>query len=179
MTKHARTDGNRSRKATSCIPTAAELWQWYVEEQQTVQAIARRCRIRKEKVIALMEAAGIPRRPSGRQRTPLPAWDRAKLQQLASVMTRAELIAFARRHGINRIKLNVLLGLPQLPRGRLETQRLCRVQAAIRTAYEAGVSVRELAIQYQVSRRAIYYCLDRTSVADRSEPKRTQPHVMK
>lgn len=179
MAKYGSNDANRSRRAAACIPTAAELHQWYVEEQQTVQEIARRCRIRKEKVIALMDAAGIPRRSCGRQRTPLPAWDRAKLQQLASVMTRAELINFARRHGINRVKLSVMVGLPQLPRGRLETQRLRHVQAAIRAAYEAGVSVRELADQYHVSRRAIYYCLDRTSALDCSEPKRTQSHVMK
>ncbi|PDW05047.1 hypothetical protein [Candidatus Viridilinea mediisalina] len=144
------------------VPDASQLHQLYIVEGQTIRAIAQRYRCRPAAVIAAMEAAGIARRRSGRTRAPLPAWDTEKLRQLVRAKGVRYVRAFARRHGVSKEKLAVLLGNQRLDRGRRSHQRALEHDAAIRSAYDAGAPITALAKQYGCTRRAIGYSLDRT-----------------
>lgn len=135
----------------------------YEEAGLSVREIALHVRCRKQAIIELMDAAGIDRRRRGRQRSPLPDWDRDKLRQLAKAQGMAYTRAFARRHGVNREKLAVLLDRRPLMRGHRPRRIAAEYDDAIREAYEAGVPMHELAACYGCTRRAINYSLDRTS----------------
>lgn len=139
----------------------------YEEEGLNVQVIALRLRCRKQTVIAVMKAAGIERRRSGRPRAPLPEWDTDALRQLAKAKGLPYTRAFARHHGVNREKLTVLLGRQPLIRGHRPRRIAAEYDEAIREAYEAGVPIKELAACYGCTRRAISYSLDRTSGTNR------------
>jgi transposase-like protein len=144
------------------LPDATQLHQLYIVEGQTIRAIAQRYRCRPAAIIAAMEAAGIVRRRSGRTRAPLPAWDTEKLRQLVRAKGVRYVRAFARRHGVSKEKLAVMLGNQRLDRGRRSQQVALEHDAAIRSAYDAGASITSLARQYGCTRRAIGYSLDRT-----------------
>jgi len=138
------------------------LRQWYVEEGLSIAEIARRLHRRKSTVAAWLDAAGIPRRRRGPRPTPLPPWDRAKLWQLVRAKGMAYVRAFAQSHGVNSSKLRALLGITRLERGAAHRYRVILHDREIRAAYDAGVSVSELARRYECSRRAIAYSLNRT-----------------
>lgn len=135
----------------------------YENEGKSVREIALLLRCRKQTVLAVMEAAGISRRRRGRVRAPLPEWDREKLRQLARAQGMAYARAFARRYGVNREKLAVLLDRRLLMRGKRPRCVAAEYDDAIREAYEAGVPIKTLAAHYGCTRRAISYSLDRTS----------------
>lgn len=143
-------------------PTNDVLRRWYIEEGLSIAEIARRVHRRKDTVRAWLTAAGIPRRRRGPRPAPLPAWDRTKLWQLVRVKGMAYVRAFAQAHGVNNTKLRVLLGVTSLERGIAHRYRVVLHDREIRAAYDAGVSVSELARRYGCSRRAIAYSLNRT-----------------
>jgi hypothetical protein len=144
------------------IPDPTTLRRLYQDEGQSIRAIARLARCRPRAVLDAMEAAGIPRRRPGPQRTPLPDWDRDQLRRLVKVRGLAYTRAFARRHGVNREKLAVLLGRRGLPRGVAARQVVVAHDGEIRAAYEQGIAIRKIATNYGCSERAIRYSLDRT-----------------
>jgi hypothetical protein len=144
-------------------PDAETVRLLYAEESKNVREIALLLRCRKQTVLAVMEAAGISRRRRGRARAPLPDWDQKKLRQLARAQGMAYARAFARRHGVNREKLAVLLDRRLLMRGKRLRCGAAEYDDAIRAAYEAGVPIKTLAARYDCTRRAISYSLDRTS----------------
>lgn len=150
---------------------AAQLHQLYVVERRTVREIARMHRLRIAAVLAAMDAAGIARRRPGQQRKPPPDWDSEKLQQLVRVNGLPYARAFARRYGVSRHKLAGLLGTRALDRGRRSRQIVIEHDAAIRSAYDEGASVKSLAAKYGCTRRAISYSLDRTSGGNKGTSK--------
>jgi lambda repressor-like predicted transcriptional regulator len=145
------------------IPEPAVLRQLYEREGWSVRDIARAFQCRTQVLLQAMDAAAITRRRRGRQRAPLPDWDRAKVQQLVKASGMAYTRAFARKNGVSREKLAVLLGRPGLARGNRGSQRVIEHDDAIRAAYERGVPVKDLAARYRCTVRTINYSLDRTS----------------
>ncbi|PDV96510.1 hypothetical protein [Candidatus Chloroploca asiatica] len=152
------------------IPEAAQLHHDYVREGKTIRELASVYRCRTSVLLAAMDAAGITRRRPGRPRAPVPDWDAEKLHQLVKAKGIRYVRAFARRHGVNREKLAVLLGTPPLERGQRRRQVAVAHDAAIRSAYEAGASINSLATRYGCTRRAIGYSLDRTSGGNNGQP---------
>jgi hypothetical protein len=152
------------------LPDATRLHRLYVVERKTIREIARIHRCRTAVLLATMDAAGIARRRPGRQRAPLPAWDSDKLHQLVRAKGLKYARAFARRHGVSKEKLAVLLGAQPLDRGRRSQQVAVEHDAAIRSAYDAGASINSLAARYGCTRRAIGYSLDRTSGGNKGKP---------
>lgn len=144
------------------LPDATQFHQLYIVEGQPIRAIAQRYHCRPAAIITAMDAAGIARRRSGRIRSPLPAWDTEKLRQLVRARGVRYVRAFARRHGVSKEKLAVMLGNQRLDRGRRSQQVALEHDAAIRSAYDAGAPITALARQYGCTRRAIGYSLDRT-----------------
>jgi Mor family transcriptional regulator len=142
---------------------AETIYQLYCREGKTIREIARQYRCRTATILAIMDAAKIARRRPGRQRAPLPVWDRKKLHQLVRAKGMPYTRAFARRHGVSREKLAVLLGERSLERGRRSQQVALEHDTEIRNAFDARASVNVLATQYGCTRRAISYSLDRTS----------------
>lgn len=149
-------------REASALPDADQLHQLYVVERRTVREIARMHRLRIADLLAAMDDAGIARRP-GRQRKPPPDWDSEKLRQLVRVNGLPYARAFARRYGVSRHKLAGILGTHALDRGRRSRQIVIEHDEAIRSAYDAGASIKSLAAKYGCTRRAIGYSLDRTS----------------
>lgn len=145
------------------IPDAETLRRLYEEQGKTVREIARLSCCRTATLLEAMEAAGIVRRRRGRRRAPLPDWDSSKLHQLVKAKGLPYVRSFARRNGLSREKLAVLLGRRSLARGKRSEQVVIEHDDEIRAAYERGVSINELAGRYGCTRRAISYSLDRTS----------------
>lgn len=145
------------------LPDAGTLHQLYYVQGKTIAQIAKHYHCRASLVLRAMNEAGITRRRTGRSRAPLPDWDAAKLQQLVKIKGLPYVRAFAKSHGVNRVKLAALLGERPLPRGQRKQQVLLDHDQSIRSAYNAGTPINALAKQYGCSRRAIGYSLDRTS----------------
>lgn len=155
---------------TTNLPDADTLRALYDEDGKTVREIAALARCRPQTILAAMEAAGIPRRRRGRRRASLPDIDPETLAEIARLGGRARARAVARSLGINREKFDLLIGYRLGNRGQIETQVLALRDAEIREAYDAGVTVNELATRYGCTRRAISRSLDRTTprvIADR------------
>ena len=145
------------------LPFDAEsLRKFYVEDGKTIRELAVLGRCRPERILAAMEAWGIPRRRRGRQRTPLPELDWERLRAIARSSGRAMAQDIARAHGVNREKFDRLMGERLGNRGVLARHVLYQHDGAIREEYERGMGVNELAARYGSSRRAISRSLDRT-----------------
>lgn len=144
------------------IPDAETLRRLYEDEGKTVRELAALARCRMATLLAALDAAGIVRRP-GRRRRPLPELDREVLRAIARLGGRARARAAARALGVNRRKLDVLLGQRQANRGNLSRHVLCAHDDAVRAAYDAGTPVRVIAAHYGCSRRAVGKSLDRTA----------------
>ena len=145
------------------LPDAETLRHLYQQEGKTIREIARSYRCRTSALLRAMDAAGIARRRPGRAHSPLPDWNADKLRLLVKVMGMPHVRAFARGHGVNRIKLAGLLDHRLLDRGCRTRQIVVDHDADIRRAYDAGAHVSALAQHYNCSRRAIAYSLNRTS----------------
>jgi hypothetical protein len=147
------------------LPDTETLIRHYCTEQMTLEAIAKRYRCRKATVVAALDAAGQSRR-SGRRRTPLPAWmaDATMIERIKQANYGEEgLRVWLRNAGVNQRKVNRVLGMEKARRKRGVDDE------DVRTAYDAGTPVQELAVRYGCTRRTIGRSLDRTCpVAQRS-----------
>lgn len=156
-------DRNDNGKQSYILPDSDTLRQLYYIDGATIRQIAKQYHCRASVLLRAMDAAGIKRRRSGPSRAPLPAWESKKLQQLVKVNGLPYVRVFAQNHGVNKVKLAMLLGKQSMARGQRRQQVILDHNAAIRYGYNQGISIKALAEQYGCSWRAIGYSLDRTS----------------